>query len=62
MPSAEHVAEVVWKFAKAAGDMLQELSKLPDDDVKLLRLRSKNKEYVIFPGTYTILHLLPTSH
>lgn len=53
MPSAEHVAEIVWKFAKAAGDMLQELSNLPDDDVKLLRLRSKNKEYVIFPGIYT---------
>jgi dynein light chain roadblock-type len=53
MPNAEHVAEVVWKFAKAAGDMLQELSNLPEDDVKLLRLRSKNKEYVIFPGTYT---------
>ncbi|KAG9613455.1 hypothetical protein KCU86_g15727, partial [Aureobasidium melanogenum] len=56
MPSAEHAAEVVWKFAKAAGDMLQELSTLPDDDVKLLRLRSKNKEYVIFPGTYIIPH------
>lgn len=50
MPSAEHVAGVVWKFAKAAGDVLQELSNSPDDDVKLLRLRSKNKEYVIFPG------------
>jgi dynein light chain roadblock-type len=53
MPNAEHVAEIVWKFAKAAGDMLQELSNSPDDDVKLLRLRSKNKEYVIFPGTCT---------
>lgn len=50
MLSAEHVAEVVWKFAKAAGDMLQELSASPDDDVKLLRIRSKNKEYVIVPG------------
>ncbi|KAI4819794.1 hypothetical protein E4T44_10414 [Aureobasidium sp. EXF-8845] len=49
MPNAEHVAEIVWKFAKAAGDMLHELSNLPEDDVKLLRLRSKNKEYVIFP-------------
>jgi dynein light chain roadblock-type len=53
MPNAEHVAEVVWKFAKAAGDMLQDLSNSPDDDVKLLRLRSRNKEFVIFPGTYT---------
>jgi dynein light chain roadblock-type len=61
MPNAEHVAEVVWKFAKAAGDMLQELSNLPEDDVKLLRLRSKNKEYVIFPGTYSHLALLPES-
>lgn len=52
MPNAEHVAEVVWKFAKAAGDMLQELSNSPDDDVRLLRLRSKNKEYVIFPGKH----------
>lgn len=60
MPNAEHVAEIVWKFAKAAGDMLQELSNLPDDDVKLLRLRSKNKEYVIFPGTQTHPVLLPT--
>lgn len=60
MPNAEHVAEIVWKFAKAAGDMLQELSNLPDDDVKLLRLRSKNKEYVIFPGIYTHRLSLPT--
>lgn len=54
MPSAEHVAEVVWRFAKAAGDMLQELSNSPDDDVRLLRLRSKNKEYVIFPGIVSL--------
>jgi dynein light chain roadblock-type len=59
MPNAEHVAEVVWKFAKAAGDMLQELSNSPDDDVKLLRLRSRNKEFVIFPGTFTQPMLLP---
>ena len=50
MLSAEHVAEVVWKFAKAAGDMLQELTASPDDDVKLLRIRSKNRELVIVPG------------
>lgn len=61
MPNAEHVAEIVWNFAKAAGDMLQELSNLPDDDVKLLRLRSKNKEYVIFPGIYTLPVLCLTS-
>jgi dynein light chain roadblock-type len=52
MPNAEHVAQVVWKFAKAAEEMLQDVSNSPDDDVKLLRLRSKNKEYVIFPGIF----------
>lgn len=49
--SAEDIARIVWNFAKAAGDMLEELNGPADDDLKLLRIRSKKKELVIVPGT-----------
>ncbi|OBW65161.1 MAG: ARM repeat-containing protein [Aureobasidium pullulans] len=61
MPNAEHVAEVVWKFAKAAGDMLQELSNSPDDDVRLLRLRSKNKSWKFAKAAGDMLQELSNS-
>ena len=48
--TAEDVARIVWNFAKAAGDMLEELNGPADDEMKLLRIRSKRKELVIVPG------------
>lgn len=48
--SAEDVARIVWNFAKVAGDMLEELNGPADDDMKLLRIRSKKRELVIVPG------------
>jgi len=48
--TAEDVARIVWNFAKAAGDMLGELNGPTDDDLKLLRIRSKKRELVIVPG------------
>lgn len=48
--SAEDVARIVWNFANAAGEMLDELNGPADDEMKLLRIRSKKKELVIVPG------------
>jgi dynein light chain roadblock-type len=47
--SAEDVASLVWSFLKAAGSLVDELDK--EDEVKLLRLRTKKNELVIVPGT-----------
>ncbi|KAJ8115254.1 hypothetical protein OPT61_g3049 [Boeremia exigua] len=40
--SAEDVASAVWKFLGAAGSLVDDLDK--DDDVRLLRLRTKKNE------------------
>lgn len=47
--STEDVASLVWSFLKAAGSLVDELDK--EDEVKLLRLRTKKNELVIVPGT-----------
>lgn len=47
--SAEDVASLVWSFLKAAGTLVDEMDK--EDEVKLLRLRTKKNELVIVPGT-----------
>ena len=49
MHSAEDVARMVWAFVSAAGSLAQGLAL--DDEVKLLRLRTKKNEVVIVPGT-----------
>jgi len=48
--SAEDVASMVWAFLTAAGTLVDELDK--EDEVKLLRLRTRKNELVIVPGTY----------
>lgn len=48
MQSAEDVASAVWKFLGAAGSLIDGLDK--DDDLRLLRLRTKKNELVIVPG------------
>ena len=48
--SAEDVAGAVWKFLGAAGSLVDELDK--EDDVRLLRLRTKKNELVIVPGEF----------
>jgi dynein light chain roadblock-type len=48
--SAEDVASTVWKFMSAAGNLVDELDK--DDEMKLLRLRTKKNEIVILPGEF----------
>jgi len=48
MQSAEDVASMVWSFLSAAGSLVDELDK--EDEVKLLRLRTKKNELVIVPG------------
>jgi hypothetical protein len=40
---------MVWSFLTAAGSLVDELDK--EDEVKLLRLRTKKNELVIVPGT-----------
>jgi dynein light chain roadblock-type len=49
MQSAEDVASMVWSFLIAAGTLVDGLDK--EDEVKLLRLRTKKNELVIVPGT-----------
>jgi len=48
MQNAEEVASAVWKFFGAAGSLIDGLDK--DDDLRLLRLRTKKNELVIVPG------------
>jgi dynein light chain roadblock-type len=47
--SAEDVAAMVWKFMGAAGSLVEGLDH--DDELKLLRLRTKKNELMIVPGT-----------
>ena len=42
---------MVWSFLTAAGSLVDELDK--EDEVKLLRLRTKKNELVIVPGLFT---------
>ena len=46
--SAEHVAKMVFNFVAAAKDFVEGIEK--GDDAKLLRLRTRKQEIVIFPG------------
>jgi dynein light chain roadblock-type len=48
--SAEDVASMVWSFLGAAGSLVDGLDK--EDEVKLLRLRTKKNELVIVPGKH----------
>lgn len=50
LSSAEGVAQMVYKFVQASGDLVEGLQ--PDDEVKLLRVRTKKNELVIVPGEY----------
>ncbi|KAF2873150.1 hypothetical protein BDV95DRAFT_491032 [Massariosphaeria phaeospora] len=51
--SAEDVASMVWSFLAAAGTLVDGLDK--EDEVKLLRLRTKKNELVIVPESKYIL-------
>jgi dynein light chain roadblock-type len=46
--SAEDVAKMVWGFVNSAGDMVKGLD--GDDEMKLVRLRTRKHELVIVPG------------
>jgi hypothetical protein len=53
---------MVWSFLTAAGNLVDELDK--DDEVKLLRLRTRKNELVIVPGmplTHPIAGLILTA-
>ncbi|KAF1358909.1 hypothetical protein EJ07DRAFT_166368 [Lizonia empirigonia] len=54
--SAEDIAGAVWKFLEAAGSLVDELDK--EDDVRLLRLRTKKNELVVVPDLKYILILI----
>lgn len=47
--NAEDVARLVWGFFGAAGGMVEEMMGA-EDEVKLLRLRTRRNELVIVPG------------
>ncbi|KAF1962727.1 hypothetical protein CC80DRAFT_512077 [Byssothecium circinans] len=53
MQSAEDVASMVWSFISAAGSLVEGLDK--EDEIKLLRLRTKKNELVIVPDPRFIL-------
>ena len=54
MSSAENVAKLVYAFVTAAGAMVDGLAGGEhEDEAKLLRVRTKKNELVIFPGMWT---------
>lgn len=53
MKDAEEVARMVWAFVGAAGTMVEGLD--AEDEVKLLRLRTRKNELVIVPGMCTTI-------
>ncbi|KAK4043762.1 hypothetical protein C8A01DRAFT_32080 [Parachaetomium inaequale] len=50
---AEELASMVWNFVSTAGSLVQELD--TEDEVKLLRLRTKKQEFVIVPDAKYLL-------
>lgn len=53
LKSAEEMARMVWAFVEAAGGLVVGLD--PEDEMKLLRLRTKKQELVIVPGERCLL-------
>ncbi|KAI9737878.1 MAG: hypothetical protein M1834_009248 [Cirrosporium novae-zelandiae] len=51
--TAEDVAKMVWGFMASAGEFVQELDE--EEEVKLLRLRTKRNEIVIVPDSRFLL-------
>ncbi|KAK4991361.1 hypothetical protein LTR66_006572 [Elasticomyces elasticus] len=51
--SAEEVAQLIWSFMSAAGTLVSGLQ--DDEELKLLRLRTKKNELVIVPDNKFIL-------
>ncbi|KAB5562988.1 hypothetical protein GE09DRAFT_1172128 [Coniochaeta sp. 2T2.1] len=51
--AVEELAALVWNFVKNAGDLIHDLD--TEDELKLLRLRSKRQELVIVPDTKYLL-------
>ncbi|KAM7208858.1 hypothetical protein V8F20_000736 [Naviculisporaceae sp. PSN 640] len=49
----EELAAMVWNFVSNAGDLVQELD--TEDELKLLRLRTKKQELVIVPDAKYLL-------
>ncbi|EON99011.1 hypothetical protein UCRPA7_5406 [Phaeoacremonium minimum UCRPA7] len=50
---AEELAAMVWTFVSTAGSLVQELDS--EDELKLLRLRTKKQELVIVPDSKYLL-------
>ncbi|KAK4124994.1 hypothetical protein N657DRAFT_570109, partial [Parathielavia appendiculata] len=50
---AEELAAMIWNFVSTAGSFVQELDS--EDEVKLLRLRTKKQEFVIVPDSKYLL-------
>ncbi|KAK4248870.1 hypothetical protein C7999DRAFT_39998 [Corynascus novoguineensis] len=51
--AAEEFASMIWNFVSTAGDLVHELD--TEDEVKLLRLRTKKQEFVIVPDAKYLL-------
>ncbi|KAK3330970.1 hypothetical protein B0H66DRAFT_83262 [Apodospora peruviana] len=57
--AAEELAAMVWHFVNAAGGLVEELD--TEDELKLLRLRTKKQELVIVPDAkYLMISVLDT--
>jgi len=55
MKNAEEVARMVWGFVQAAGGLVEGLQGEGEDEVKLLRLRTRKNELVIVPDAKFLL-------
>ncbi|KAL2149931.1 hypothetical protein VTH82DRAFT_7607 [Thermothelomyces myriococcoides] len=49
----EELASIIWNFVSNAGDLVHELD--AEDELKLLRLRTKRQEFVIVPDAKYLL-------
>lgn len=55
--TAEEIAQTVWSLFANAGSAVEQMMGT-EDEVRLLRLRSKRNEVVVYPGKLKSLHRL----
>lgn len=58
--SVEDIARMVFSFVSAAGALVEDMDS--EDDLKLLRLRTRKNEIVIVPGQSVLFMTKPAAH
>jgi len=55
LQNVEEIARLVFNFVSTTEAMMTKLNGADDDDLRLLRLRTKKHELVIVPGMYNVI-------